>query len=189
MGKKHQRPVRQQAPGYPSLDDHRASRRRFLTGSAAVLGAGALASACGRAFFSDNHNNVDGGIELPSYYTIRFPAEPDDRAVWLIDGGFARFYAVALTYHEDCAVYASDTLDALCDLFHDEIADHTFEELDSVSGVSAIATTLREILNQTYNDDTAQTGTDWFHELELRMTHLEAPEILGGIAGAVPAYP
>jgi hypothetical protein len=189
LGTKSRRPARQQTPGYPTLDEHRSSRRRFLTGSAAVLGAGALASACGRPFWSDDHNDVDGGIELPDYHTIRFPAEPDDRAVWLIDGGFARFYAVALTFYEDCAVYAGNARDVICDLFHDEIAEHHFEELDSASGVAAIAGILRELLNQAYNDDTAQTGTDWFHELELRITHLEAPELLGGVPPATPSYP
>lgn len=165
---------------YPSLDEHRAARRRFLSGSAVVLGAGALAAACGRPFFTGEHNEVAGGIEMPDYYTLRFPVT-DDRAVYFIDGGYARFYVVALTWNEDCSLFAVDARERLTDLFAEDLAGRTVDELDTASGVVAVASQLRSQLNAAYELDTGEIPGDWFHDLELVLTQLDHGIAMGGV--------
>jgi len=172
---------------YPSLDDHRVARRRFLAGSAVMLGAGALATACGRPFGSQEPYELDGGVEQPDYYTVRLPAT-DDRAVYLIDGGYARFYAVALTWHKDCSLFAVDARDRLTDLVADDLAGRTFDELATASGVVAVATQHRALLNAAYEQDTGEVPGDWFHDLELVLTHLDPGDLMGGVP-MEPSYP
>ena len=172
---------------YPTLSEHRASRRRFLAGSAVVLGAGALA-ACGRPFWG-GEQQLDGSIELPDYHTVRFPAAPDDRAVYLMDGGYVRFYAVAMTYHEDCAFFAVDSRPALTDEMALRVSDHSYDELSTNAGLLALQAELRELLDDAYNEDTGDIQLGWFVDVEVTFTRMDPPEILGGIAGDTPSYP
>lgn len=171
---------------YPSLDEHRAARRRFLAGGAVVLGAGALATACGRPFWSDEQQ-LDGAQEQPDYYTVRFPVS-DDRAVYLMDGGYARFYAVAMTWHEDCHLFAVDAREQLTDLFADDLAGRTVDELSTATGVDAVASQLCAQLNAAYEQDTGEVPGDWFHDLELVLTQLDPGELMGGVPVS-PSYP
>jgi len=194
MGRKNRRIVtqtpqhRQPAVDYPTLSEHRASRRRFLAGSAAVLGAGAL-TACGRPFWTDYQGEMDGYMPEPDYHTVRFPVTPEDRAVYLIDGGYVRFYAVAMTYHEDCAFFAIDSRAALTDQMADRITEHTYDELTTSAGVVAVQEELRLLLDEAYNDDTGDIAAGWFVDVEVTFTRMDPPEILDGFAGSTPSYP
>jgi hypothetical protein len=170
--------------GYPSLAEHRASRRRFLQGGLAVVGAGALATAC-PGFFPQQ---LDGAMVEPTYHYCRFPADPEDRAVWLTDGGYARFYAVGLTYYEDVAMFAADDLAALTELIADELSASTYDDLSTASGHAAACNRIRALLNDAYNQNTGDVGDDWFEEVELTFTLLDAPEIMAGVAPD-PSYP
>lgn len=193
MGRKNirrrmQTPKREESSlDYPTLSEHRASRRRFLAGSVAALGAGALA-ACGRPFGSDHQGEMDGYMPEPDYHSVRFPIS-EDRAVYLMDGGYVRFYAVAMTYHEDCAFYAIDARPALTDQMANRIADHSYDELTTSAGVLALAEELRELLDEAYNEDTGDVSTGWFVDVEVSFTHMEAPQLLDGLAGGTPSYP
>jgi len=171
------------ATDYPSLNEHRASRRRFLQGSLAVMGAGALATAC-PGFIGQ----VAGGIQPPDYFPCRFPQAPDDRAVWLMDGAYARFYVVALTYHEDVAFFAEDQRAALTDRLANELAASTYDELSTPSGHAAASERLRALLDDAYNENTGDIATGWFETAELTLTVLNPPELLAG-AAPEPSYP
>ena len=173
---------------YPTLSEHRASRRHFLAGSVAVVGAGALA-ACGRPFWSEHQGEMDGAMPEPSLFSIRFPAEPGDRAEYLIDGGYVRFYAVGRTYTEDCAFFAQDARERLTVAMGELIAEHSYDELTTSQGVLAVQTELRELLDDAYNEDTGDIATGWFVDIEVTFTRLDAPEILDGFAGSDPEYP
>lgn len=184
-----QTPQRQETPlDYPTLSEHRASRRRFLAGSAVVLGASALA-ACGRPFMGGEQHELDGSVELPNYHTVRFPITPEDRAAYLMDGGYVRFYVVAMTYHEDCASFAIDARSALTDQMANRVADHSYDELTTNAGVLALQDELRSLLDDAYNEDTGDIATGWFEDVEVTFTRMDAPELLGGFAGAAPSYP
>lgn len=159
------------AASYPSLAEHRSSRRRFLQGSLAVMGAGALATAC-PGFFGQ----VSGGVQQPEYHSCRFPKSGDDRGVWLMDGAYARFYVVGLTYHEDVAFFVEDQQADLTDQLADELATSTYDELSTPSGYDAVRYRLAAVLDAAYNENTGDVATGWFETVELTVTRLDAPE-------------
>ncbi len=187
MTRKLRQPVTGQptsTTSYPTLSEHRASRRRFLQGSLAVVGAGALAVGC-EGFFP---RQLDGAMPEPNYHACRFPESPEDRAVWLLDGGYARFYAVAMTYDEDVALWAQDERDALTDRIADELSDCTYDELSTASGRTAVCNRLRLLLDDAYNENTGDVASGWIQDVELTFTQLDAPEVMGGVAPE-PSYP
>ncbi len=184
-----QKPKRQPSRlEYPTLSEHRASRRRFLAGSAVVLGTGALA-ACGRPFWTDEQHDLDGAMPEPNYHRVRFPVEPEDRAAYLMDGGYVRFYVVAMTPIEDCSYFAVDHRATLTDQMAIRVSEHSYDELSSSAGVMALEEELRVLLDEAYNEDTGDIASGWFVEVEVTFTRMDAPEILGGIAGDSPSYP
>jgi len=189
MARKTQQPVTRQPDAdtniaYPTLAEHRTSRRRFLQGGLAVVGGGVLATAC-PGFFG---GQIDGAMVEPQYTYCRFPADPEDRAVWLTDGGYARFYAVALTFHEDVALFVEDDRAALTDLISDELSASTYDDLSTAAGLSAACSRIRALLDDAYNQDTGDTATGWFENVEVIFTLLDAPVIMAGVAPD-PSYP
>lgn len=193
MRKRKRSPAcRSVAPTYPSLGEHCAARRRFLTTAGVTVGSGVLWAACGRPFGIGGEREQEpmpGAVEEPGYHVIRIPAEPGDRATYLIDGGYARFYAQAVTYHLDCASFATDAREDLADRFSRELAERTYDELASAAGLQAVEGRLRELLDEAYNQDTGDSGSDWFADVELIFVRLDAPEPIGGLAGPEPEYP
>ncbi len=178
--------------GYPSLSDHRQQRRRFLQGGAVLVGGGAL-TACSRPFgrwLEDDPPEVDGGMDQPSYYQVRIP-ETGDRSVYLMDGGYARYYAVALTYTQDCAFFATDARDTLGQRFDALIGERSYDELVTADAATldALREDLRADLDAAYNEDTGDLGESWFTAVELTFVRLDAPELMGGVPRAEPSYP
>lgn len=183
MPKPIRKPVSSHPEGYPSLNEHEPSRRRFLQVGLAVAGAGALTAGC-PGFFGQ----VSGDIAEPNWHRIRFPADPDDRAVYLSDNGYARFYAVGLTYDEDVAMFAEDTRDALTTRLASEVSQCSYDELSTEVGISNLCERMRQSLNEAYNDNTGDVGDDWFQQVELYLVRLDAPAEIGGVAPE-PSYP
>ncbi len=172
--------------GYPPLSHHRSlrraaahrasnapehlpSRRAFLKGGLLLAGAGALATACDGLF----SGQVDGGLSQPDFFSLRFPAAPGERELWLADGAHARFYVLALTYEEDVAFFVDNERDALTGLIADELSVSTYGDLASPSGLVAAEDRIRGLLDQAYNDDVGDTASGWFQEVELTLTALD----------------
>jgi hypothetical protein len=177
-------------PEYPSLAEHRQSRRQFLAVGGLAAGAGVLASACGRMFpwLDDDDTVTLGGVpEEPTYRRIRLPAEPGERGTYLIDSGYASFWAVALTYDLDCGLFAVDHVDALADALVPVISGCTYEQLLDPNVVANLQPALLEALDAVYHEDTGDVG-QWFTAVELTLTRLDAPQELGGVAPE-PSYP
>ena len=168
---------------YPTLDEHRSSRRDFLKGSLAVMGAGALAAAC-----DPFQPGMQGVMPRPDYHQCRFP-EKDDRSVWLSDGGYARFFAVATTYQSDCVAFAEDANEDLTDRLAASLCDASSEALATQAGVSDAAETMRQVLNQAYRENTGDIGDHWFEYVDLVITRIDPPEIAPGMGGSEPEYP
>jgi hypothetical protein len=178
----------------PAAQSERPDRRRFLQGSAVLLGGGVL-TACGRPFghLNENNNNqqLDGGMELPDYHRIRIP-EVDDRAVHLVDDGYARYFVVALTYTEDCALFAVDARPRLGTRLDAVIGERTYDELDTADEptLAALRESLRQALDEAYNEDTGDVGSRWFTAVELTFIRLDPPTgNLGGVPPRKPSYP
>jgi hypothetical protein len=153
-------------------------------------------AACSRPFghlTNDNNNNntqLDGGMELPDYHRVRIP-EVDDRAVYLMDEGYARYYVVALTYHEDCALFAVDARPQLGERLDDVIGEYTYDTLVDADPTirRPLLEALREALDEAYNEDTGDVGSNWFADVELTLVRLDPPHNMGGVPRADPSYP
>lgn len=48
---------------------------------------------------------------------------------------------------------------------------------------------MRAALDASYNENTGDAGAGWFESVELTLTRLDAPEVLGGVAPGEPSYP
>lgn len=180
----------QAPPAYPSLADHRQSRRGFLAGSAAMLGAGALA-ACSRPFGAGEGNqNIPGDVSQPHFYPLRFPVE-GDASVWLVDGGYATYYVTAVTYAQDVALFVEDQRAALESRIASVIGERTYDELVTSNGATmdALRDAVASSPNEAYNEDTGDVGTDWFQQVDVIFSRLDPPAEIGGVAGEDPSYP
>lgn len=187
MARRTRTPVPRYDDAYPTLSEHREargpSRRAFLATGLAAAGAGALVTGC-PGFFGQ----VDGDIAEPTWARIRFPAEPDDHAVYLMDNGYARFYAVAVTWTEDVAMFAQDERAALLPRLAAVLAESTYDELNTPVGLDAAADRMRDELDAAYNENTGDVGEGWFEYVDLVLTRLDAPVEIGGVAPE-PSFP
>jgi hypothetical protein len=185
---------------YPSLrghlsrarEDHRLARRRFLAGGAALVGGGVLA-ACTRPFGvgeGGGEEQVPGDIAEPQYYTLRFP-ESGDASLWLIDGGYATYHVTAITWEQDCYHFALDGRAALQAAIAAAIDDFTYDELEGASRATmdSVRAAVKAALDAAYNEDTGDVGDQWFQDVEVVFTRLDAPQPLDGMAGPEPQYP
>lgn len=184
MTQRTRTPVQRYQGDYPSLEEHRQSRRAFLKTGLVVAGTGALATGCPGLF----PGQMGGDIAEPAWARIRFPVAPDEQGVYLIDNAYAEFHAVAVTYTEDVAMFAQDEHAALLQRLIASLTESTYEDLRTVEGVSAAATRMRLVLDTAYNENTGDVGEGWFEYVELTISRLDAPVEIGGIAPE-PSYP
>jgi hypothetical protein len=176
---------------YPSLSEFQATRRTLLAGGL-LLGGGVALGGCLRSLGLDDEGHFEGPggvVQEPGYYTVRLPPEPDDAAVYLVDGGFARFHVVVLTYLEECAQYLGDQRATLVDALSAEVGEETYESLQNAQSVAALEERLLTLLDGKYAASTGSSGAGWFTELTLTLTRLDAPVELGGVDGGSPEYP
>ncbi|MDX9999842.1 MAG: hypothetical protein RBU30_00965 [Polyangia bacterium] len=184
MAQRPKSPVQGYGGDYPSLAEHQQSRRAFLGAGLCVAGAGALAAGC-PGFFT---GQIQGSIAEPTWARIRFPRDPDEQGVYLIDNGYAEFHAVAVTYTEDVAIFAQDQHPALLARLVTALSESTYEDLRTSAGVSAAAERMRAVLDAAYNEDTGDIGENWFEWVELTISRLDAPVEIGGVMPE-PSYP
>lgn len=184
MAHRPRTPVSRYGDAYPSLAEHQKSRRVFLGQGLCIAGAGALAAGC-PGFFT---GQIQGDIAEPTWARIRFPRDPDEQGVYLIDNGYAEFHAVAVTYTEDVAMFAQDHHAALLQQLAASLSESTYDQLRTTDGVSTAAERMRALLCAAYNEDTGDVGDAWFNWVELTLTRLDAPVEIGGVAPE-PSYP
>jgi hypothetical protein len=171
-----------ESPGYPTLAEHRASRREFLLSSLAGLGAGALGlgglGGCeGSAMPGDNHpgTNINSGNAPPAYYDYIYFPETGDRASVLTDGFTLRFYVVTVCTASSCADYGVDYRTTLTDKLAAALMAYSSANFATPAGVFAVADALRALLNASYNDDNGTPGYECFTALDLYVVELVAP--------------
>ncbi|MFH2010149.1 MAG: hypothetical protein ABI333_26360 [bacterium] len=190
--------------GYPSLQEHLSTRRRFLGLAGASLAAGTLAAACNRAMGAGGDadagpdpepdatvpNDVSieiGGIEPePDYYTLRIPVSGSSSA-WLIDGGYAAFHVSLVTYAADSYQALLDNLGEAENRCRTTLQDFTYDGLNSATGITGAEEDLLETLDlycQELNSHTYPT----IEALTLTLTELSPPAEIGG-AAPEPSYP
>jgi hypothetical protein len=175
---------------YPSLSEFQTTRRTLLAGGL-LLGTGAALGGCIRSLGQNdgNHEGLGGVVEQPGYFTVRLPPDPDDVGVYLVDGGYARFYVVVLTYLEDSARYLTDQRATLVEALSAEVGEETYEALQNAQSLAALEERLLTLLDDQYATSSGTGGTGWYTELTLTLTRLDAPVALGGIDGGTPEYP
>ncbi|MFH2008955.1 MAG: hypothetical protein ABI333_20365 [bacterium] len=188
--------------GYPSLADHLATRRRFLSVAGASLAAGGLAVACGRAMghepggdastAPDASHRVDSGPDAPGgdpgpgYYTVRIPVTGELHA-YLIDGGSASFYVEAATYALESFEALQGSSGTAGDRARSTLEEFTYDALSSGAGVAAAEDDLLTVLDElvmeqnTHSDPTIVAVT-------LHITYLDPEPMWMGEAPS-PSYP
>ncbi len=163
-------------PDYPTLQSHLANRRRFLAVAGASVAASAVAAACNRAMGTGPADagtdpdpdaappQPDADIELlgaepyPDYYTVRLPGT-GELSAYLVDGGYASFYAVAVTYVTDSYHVLIDDLPGAQDVVRSTLAEHTYDSLNTAQGVTGAESDIRDALDAHCQTEHGQPAT------------------------------
>ncbi len=177
-------------PGYPSLQSHLTTRRRFLEVAGVATAVGGLAAACGRPMGQGAQPDatvVAPGVDIgPEYYNLRLPAEGELYA-YLIDGGSAQFYVELVTYSFDSYEALRERLDDASSEARSMVQEHTYDSLNSPQGVLAAEDDIHEALDalvmqyNAHNEATIEAVT-------LHITYLDPDPMMMGEA-PFPAYP
>jgi len=191
---------------YPTLKEHVASRRRFLSVAGVSLATSGILAACSRGLGHHENNNTDASvpqpdarppqpdadvtilcdIEEPQYFLLRIPLEGDLYS-YLSDGGYCTFWVELATY----SAPAYDTLRYNMELAQEAcriaLADYTYDGLNTAAGVAGAEddchSALDELVMELHNH-TAPT----IEALTLTITYLEPEGQLDGGIG-MPDYP
>jgi len=174
--KSKRRVVRAQAaePDYPSLNQHQATRRKFLTYAGASLAAGAAWAACDRAMGAGDGDagtdpdaaapQPDATIEIggvtpgPDYFTVRIPVSGEVSA-YLVDGGYASFYVIAATYNADSYTVLQNQMNGARDVCRSALEELTYDSLSTAQGVTGAEQDLRDALDELCEADHGQPAT------------------------------
>lgn len=183
--------TRPQDAGYPSLQEHLTTRRRFLEVAGVAVAAGGLATACGRAL--GNEGEPDAGTPPPpgvypgpDFYTLRIPDEGDLYA-YLIDGGSAQFYVELVTYRYDSFQALLNHIDDASSRARSTLQEHTYDSLSTAQGVIAAEDEIHEALDALVMELGAH-GEATIEALTLHITYLDPEPIMMGDA-PFPSYP
>lgn len=185
--------------GYPTLEEHMVSRRRFLELAGGCLGsiaAGGFLAACGRglgAVDGDAGTEPDGDtppipgdVEQPQYFTLRIP-DSGNLTAYLYDGGMCVFYVEMATYSEPMYAALAANSPQAADACRTAIADFNYDELDTGQGRVAAEDDLLDSL-ETLGRRLAQNENLTVEAVTLHIVSLEPEVPIDGMM-AVPRFP
>jgi hypothetical protein len=202
-------------PEYPSLQEHLASRRKFLTYAGVTVTAGALAAACNRSLGAgqpDASTEPDatppqpdatppqpdatppqpdatieiGGIEQqPDYFTVRIPVSGEVSA-YLVDGGYASFYVIVATYWADSYDELQEHMADAQSVCRVTLEEHTYDALNTAAGITGAESDLRDALDDFCEVQHGQPAT--LEAVTLHISYLSPVAELGGDSPS-PEYP
>jgi len=180
-----------QEPGYPSLQSHLTTRRRFLEVAGVAVAAGGLATACGRALGNEGEPDAStptppGGDPGPDYYTMRIPDDGELYA-YLIDGGSAQFYVELATYHYDSFGALADHIDDAASRARSTLQEYTYDSLNTAQGLIAAEDDLHEAMDALVMELSAHSEAT-IEALTLHITYLDPEPMMMGEA-PFPSYP
>ncbi len=195
---------------YPSLREHLASRRRFLTVTGAGVASLGLFGACTRGLGSgvgggdagtqpdarpqpdaqppqpDATIDTPGEAPYPDYFTLRIPASGDISA-WLIDDGYCTFWVEVATYVEASYLALLEHLSEAAQRCQETLSDYTYDLLNTGTGVAAAEDDLLDAL-ETLVQELNQTEGPTLEAVTLTITYLEDDAPIDGGAPE-PSYP
>jgi len=195
-------------PEYPSLQEHLAGRREFLTYAGITVTASALTAACGRSLGAgatdastepdatvpqpdavppqpDATFEIPGVDQQPDYFTVRIPVSSEVSA-YLVDGGYASFYVIVATYRADSYQELLDHMNDAQSVCRVTLEEHTYDALNTAAGITGAEADLRDALDDFCELQHGQPAT--LEAVTLHISYLSPVAEIGGDMPS-PEYP